>query len=56
MIIKLFKVSTAELWTFYNKQSLRSYVIKNVLCAPKQNATIRELIGYLPIEDYCRIE
>ena len=56
MIIRIFKVSTAQMWTFYNKQALREYVVQNVLCAPKQNATIDELIGYLPVEDYCRVK
>lgn len=56
MIIKIFKISTAEMWTFYNKQALREYVIRNVLCAPSKYATVKELIQYLPIEDYCRIK
>ena len=55
MIIKVFKVSTAEMWTFCNKQALRKYVVSNVLCIPKKNATINELIHYLPVEDYCRV-
>ena len=56
MVIKVFKISTAEMWTFYDKQALRKYVIRNVLCAPKQSATIKELIDYLPVEDYYRIK
>lgn len=56
MIIKIFKLSTQEMWTFYNKQSLRKYVIQNVLCVPSQYATINDLIEYLPVEDYCRIK
>jgi hypothetical protein len=56
MIIKIFKISTAEMWTFYNKQALREYVISNVLCAPSRYATIDELIQYLPVEDYCRVK
>lgn len=56
MIIKIFKVSTAEMWTFRNKEALRKYVVSNVLCAPKDNATINELIQYLPVEDYCRVK
>lgn len=56
MIIKVFKVSTAEMWTFYNRDALRKYVISNVLCAPKKDATINELIQYLPVEDYCRVK
>ena len=56
MIIKIFKVSTAEMWTFYNKAAFRKYVMANVLCLPKPNATVSELMGYLPVEDYCRVK
>ena len=40
MIIKIFKISTQEMWTFYNKEAFREYVMTNVLCIPKSNATI----------------
>lgn len=56
MIIKIFKVSTKEMWTFKNKDELKRYVIQNVLCIPRHNATIDELIKYLPVEDYCRVK
>lgn len=56
MIIKVFKVSTKEMWTFYNKKAFREYVVQNVFCIPKYNATINELMGYLPVEDYCRVK
>lgn len=56
MIIKIFKVSTAEMWTFRNKDAFRKYVVSNIMCAPNQNATINELMKYLPVEDYCRVK
>ena len=56
MIIKVFKVSTAEMWKFRNKQAFREYVMRNVLCAPKSNATVDELMQYLPKSDYCRVK
>lgn len=56
MIIKIFKVSTAEMWTFGSKEAFRKYVVANVLCVPKPNATIDELMHYLPVEDYCRVK
>lgn len=56
MIIKIFKVSTAEMWTFHSKEAFRKYVVSNVLCAPRINATISELMQYLPVEDYCRVK
>ena len=56
MVIKVFKVSTAEMWTFRNKKVFRKYVMSVVLCAPKSNATVNELMEYLPVEDYCRVK
>ena len=56
MVIKIFKVSTKEMWTFRNKDVLRKYIIQNILCVPRPNATINELIKYLPVEDYCRVK
>lgn len=56
MIVKVFKVSTAEMWTFRNKDAFRKYVMSNQLCAPKPNATINELMKHLPVEDYCRVK
>lgn len=56
MIVRIFKISTAEMWTFYNKQAFREYVIQNILCAPSKSATINELMQYLPVEDYCRVK
>lgn len=56
MIIKIFKVSTAEMWTFKNKKAFRKYVVSNVLCVPPTNATVNELMRYLPVEDYCRVK
>lgn len=56
MIIKIFKVSTAEMWTFSSKAEFRKYVVSNVLCIPKPNASINDLMKYLPVEDYCRVQ
>lgn len=56
MIIRIFKISTEELWVFRNKDAFRRYVVQNVMCVPKHNATINELMDYLPVEDYCRVE
>lgn len=56
MIIKFFKISTAEMYIFHNKKSLRGYAIKNFECLPKKNATINELAKYFPVEDYYRVK
>ena len=56
MTIRIFKISTQEMWTFSSKEELRKFVVRNVLCIPSKNVTVKELIGYLPVEEYCRIE
>ena len=56
MIIKIFKVSTAEMWVFNGKHEFRKYVMSNVMCLPSSRATINELMDYLPVEDYCRMK
>ena len=56
MIIKVFKVSTAEMWTFKDKKAFRKYVVSNILCAPRPDATVDKLMRYLPVEDYCRVK
>lgn len=56
MIIKIFKISTKELYTFHNKTELISY-IRNVTGIPVfRNITIPQLLEYLPKENYCRID
>lgn len=56
MIIKIFKVSTKEMYTFPNKQSFYEYV-RFVSGMPlMNNRTIDELMYYLPVEDYCRVK
>lgn len=55
MIIKIFKISTKELYTFNNKSELFEFV-KEVTDMPAlYNKTIPQLIAYLPVEDYCRV-
>ena len=56
MVIKVFKVSTAEMWTFQSKEALRKYIVANIMCLPRANATVAELMQYLPAEDYCRVK
>ena len=56
MIIKIFKVSTKEMYIFHNKMELIDY-IRNVIGVPVfRNTTISQLLEYLPKENYCRIE
>lgn len=56
MIIKIFKVSTKEMYTFKNKIELFNFV-KNKINKPIfYNKTIQDIISYLPNEDYCRVK
>ena len=56
MIIKIFKVSTKELYNFQNKQSFCDYV-RSVSGMPLVHSlTIDDLMNYLPREDYCRVK
>lgn len=55
MVIRIFKVSTKEMYTFNNKTELYNFV-KCVIGAPIfYNKTIPQIIAYLPAEDYCRV-
>ena len=56
MHIKLFQISTLRMYTFRNKLALRQYVMTNVFCNPKPNATINQLVSYLPKEEYYRVK
>lgn len=56
LIIKIFKISTQEMWKFKNKNALREFVMENILCIPSKHATIKELISYLPVEEYYRVK
>lgn len=55
MIIKIFKISTKELYTFKNKMELYTFIKEVTDRHPGFNTTIDVLIRYLPVEDYCRV-
>ena len=55
MIVKIFKISTKEMYTFKNKYELYSFVQENTNAYPSFNLTIAQLIRYLPVEDYYRV-
>lgn len=56
MITKIFKVSTAEMWTLRNKQRLILFVERETGSLVSNKLTIDQLIKYLPVEDYCRVK
>ena len=55
MIVKIFKISTKEMFTFKNKYELYAFVKANTNTHPGFNTTIAQLIRYLPVEDYYRV-
>ena len=52
MIIKIFKISTAEMWTLRNKKSLILFVEKETGTFVSEKLKIEQLVKYLPVEDY----
>lgn len=56
MQIKLFQISTLRMFVFKDKHALRKYVMTHAFCNPKQNATIDQLVSYLPKEEYYRVK
>ena len=56
MIIKIFKISTKEMFTFQNKSELYDFITLNTNRYPSPSTSIDILIQYLPVENYCRIK
>lgn len=56
VIIKVFKISTAEMWTIRNKKALVKFIEQETESYASERLTIDQLIRYLPIEDYCRVK
>lgn len=56
MIVKIFKISTKEMYTFRNKTELYNFIRQAVKRPVFYNKTITQLIEYLPQEDYCQIK
>ena len=56
MIVKIFKISTAEMWTIRNKDALVKFIEQETKnCVPLRLA-IDQLVKYLPVENYCRVK
>lgn len=55
MIIKIFKISTKELFTFKNKRDFYVFVKEVTNRFPSYSASIDKLTQYLPVEDYYRV-
>lgn len=55
MIIKIFKISTKEMFTFKNKFWLHQFIQTEINRYPNYKLSIDRLVGYLPVEDYYRV-
>jgi hypothetical protein len=55
MIVKIFKISTKEMYTFRNKYALHNFVQTSTNRHPSLRSSINELVKYLPVEDYYRV-
>ena len=56
MIIKIFNISTKEMWTIPNKQELYRFIKVETGITPSQNLTIFKLMEYLPKSNYYRVK
>ena len=56
MVIKIFKISTKEMWTIKNKASLCCFIKQETGIVPDNKLTIFKLMKYLPVENYCRVK
>lgn len=56
MIVKIFKISTAEMWVIPNKNMLISFIEKEINNSIPHKLKINQLIKYLPVEDYYRVK
>lgn len=55
MVIKIFKISTKEMWTIHNKDGLCKFIQQETGKAPDKKLTVFKLIQYLPKENYHRV-
>ena len=56
MVIKIFKISTKEMWTLKNKYALCNFIQNETGITPSSTMTIFKLIQYLPKDNYCRVK
>ena len=55
MIIKIFKISTKEMYTFKSKFWLHQFIQTETNRHPSMELPINKLVKYLPVEDYYRV-
>lgn len=56
MIVKVFKISTMEIWTMHNKKELVKFIEQETQNYVSDTMTIEQLMKHLPIENYCIIK
>ena len=56
MIIKVFKITTMEMWTLRHKKGLMEFIEQEVDVILPSSFTINDMIKYLPKENYCRVK
>ena len=56
MVIKIFKITTKEMWTIKNKDALCDFIHKETGTKPDSKLTIFKLMQYLPRQDYYRVK
>lgn len=56
MIIKVFKISTMEMWTMHNKKELVRFIEQETDHYVSIKMTIDQLMKYLPAENYSKVE
>lgn len=56
MVIKIFKISTKEMYTIPNKEALCNFISKETGTIMDNKMTIFKLMTYLPRENYCRVK
>lgn len=54
MVIKIFKISTKEMWTIKNKEALCNFILQETGTKPDSKLTIFKLMQYLPKQNYYR--
>lgn len=56
MVIKIFKISTKEMWTIRNKESLCEFIYQETGIEPDRKLTVFNLVKCLPRENYYRVK
>ena len=56
MVIKIFKITTKEMWTIGNKEALCDFIYKETGTKPDNKLTIFKLMQLLPRNNYYRVK